>query len=205
MTAMTVREAETLTPRLPQEGQASPVCPTCRWPTWVRFWGDEGENTIRELRWTYGLCLVYKTVDIRAAEFDAATPYYFSCIRRRNRAAPARTRGCDHPGSAPNRIGQASSSDGTCVHARRSLARTMTPSWSTATRRPCPTDYDMSGPASLTSSRFTHLRGTCSRSTRPRRRWARNQGVIVQPRRPDLAVLGRASEGRRRADSRHHP
>lgn len=42
----------------------------------LRGLGDEGENTIRELRWTYGLRPVYKTVDTCAAEFDAATPYY---------------------------------------------------------------------------------------------------------------------------------
>ena len=48
-------------------------------------------------------------------------------------------------GSGPNRIGQGIEFDYTCVHAQcRSLARTMTPSWSTATRRPCPTDYDIS-------------------------------------------------------------
>ena len=29
----------------------------------LRNLGDEGENTIRELRWTYGLRPVYKTVD----------------------------------------------------------------------------------------------------------------------------------------------
>ena len=45
----------------------------------LRHLGDEGENTIRELRWSYDLRPVFKTVDTCAAEFDAVTPYYYSC------------------------------------------------------------------------------------------------------------------------------
>ena len=76
-TAMMVREAETLTPKLLKKAKLAGLSDVQ--VAHLRGLGDEGENTIRELRWTYGLRPVYKTVDTCAAEFDAATPYYYSC------------------------------------------------------------------------------------------------------------------------------
>ena len=64
-TAMTVREAETLTPKLLKKAKLAGLSDVQ--VAHLRGLGDEGENTIRELRWTYGLRPVYKTVDTCAA------------------------------------------------------------------------------------------------------------------------------------------
>ena len=150
----------------------------------LRGLGDEGENTIRELRWTYGLRPVYKTVDTCAAEFDAATPYYYSCYADETELRPREREAVIILGSGPNRIGQGIEFDYTCVHAVQELGKTMTPSWSTATRRPCPPITTC--PTASTSSRSPSK--TCSRSTRPRRRWARS-GRHRPARRPDPLSL----------------
>ena len=103
-TAMEVRDAEKLTAKLLKKAKLAGLSDLQI--AHLRNLGDEGENTIRELRWTYGLRPVYKTVDTCAAEFDAVTPYYYSCyadeteLRKRDREAVIIL------GSGPNRIGQ---------------------------------------------------------------------------------------------------
>jgi carbamoyl-phosphate synthase large subunit len=74
---------------------------------------------------TDGLARTYKAVDTCAAEFEAATPYYYSAHERRGRdgAAPAsEIRRGDNAsvvilGAGPNRIGQGIEFDYCCVHA----------------------------------------------------------------------------------------
>jgi carbamoyl-phosphate synthase large subunit len=93
---------------------------------------EVGERTsidpwfLRELRalatqgdGTGGLVRTYKSVDTCAAEFEAATPYYYSAHERRSSSEVRRG---DRPsvvilGSGPNRIGQGIEFDYCCVHA----------------------------------------------------------------------------------------
>src|SRR3954463_8467231 len=71
-----------------------------------------------------GLVRTYKSVDTCAAEFEAATPYYYSGWERPDRDGRARhevDRGSNEsvviPGAGPNRIGQGIEFDYCCVHA----------------------------------------------------------------------------------------
>jgi carbamoyl-phosphate synthase large subunit len=75
---------------------------------------------------TEGLVRTYKAVDTCAAEFEAATPYYYSAHERPNRDGTApesevrRQTGRDSVvilGAGPNRIGQGIEFDYCCVHA----------------------------------------------------------------------------------------
>ena len=118
-TAMTVREAETLTPKLLKKAKLAGLSDVQ--VAHLRGLGDEGENTIRELRWTYGLRPVYKTVDTCAAEFDAATPYYYSCYADETELRPREREAVIILGSGPNRIGQGIEFDYCCVHAALAL------------------------------------------------------------------------------------
>ncbi|MGH8963040.1 MAG: carbamoyl-phosphate synthase large subunit [Jatrophihabitantaceae bacterium] len=81
-----------------------------------------GENGVRLLRLRAGIRPVYKTVDTCAAEFAAATPYYYSSYDEETEVAEQR----DKPkviilGSGPNRIGQGIEFDYSCVHAVMAL------------------------------------------------------------------------------------
>ncbi|HXR29550.1 MAG TPA: carbamoyl-phosphate synthase large subunit [Solirubrobacterales bacterium] len=72
---------------------------------------------------TDGLLRTYKAVDTCAAEFEAATPYYYSAHERPSLGAPAsEVRRGERPsvvilGAGPNRIGQGIEFDYCCVHA----------------------------------------------------------------------------------------
>jgi carbamoyl-phosphate synthase large subunit len=81
-----------------------------------------GEDGVRLLRLRAGIRPVFKTVDTCAAEFQATTPYYYSCYDEENEVAPQP----DRPkviilGSGPNRIGQGIEFDYSCVHAAMAL------------------------------------------------------------------------------------
>ena len=116
-TAMTVREAETLTPKLLKKAKLAGLSDVQ--VAHLRGLGDEGENTIRELRWTYGLRPVYKTVDTCAAEFDAQTPYFYASADTRCEARTFPRSGKPVVmvlGSGPIRIGQGIEFDYSSVH-----------------------------------------------------------------------------------------
>ncbi len=72
---------------------------------------------------TDGLTRTYKSVDTCAAEFEAATPYYYSAHERPSAgAASSEVRRGERPsvvilGAGPNRIGQGIEFDYCCVHA----------------------------------------------------------------------------------------
>ncbi|HWM64921.1 MAG TPA: carbamoyl-phosphate synthase large subunit [Solirubrobacterales bacterium] len=73
---------------------------------------------------TEGLTRTYKSVDTCAAEFEAATPYYYSAHERSSggRAPASEVRRGERPsvvilGAGPNRIGQGIEFDYCCVHA----------------------------------------------------------------------------------------
>ena len=63
----------------------------------------------------------YKLVDTCAAEFEAATPYYYSCWEDESEADPVATRTALVVGSGPIRIGQGIEFDYCSVHAAWSL------------------------------------------------------------------------------------
>jgi carbamoyl-phosphate synthase large subunit len=71
---------------------------------------------------TDGLTRTYKAVDTCAAEFEAATPYYYSAHERPSAAAASEIRRGERAsvvilGAGPNRIGQGIEFDYCCVHA----------------------------------------------------------------------------------------
>jgi carbamoyl-phosphate synthase large subunit len=91
-----------------------------------RWFLRELELLAREGDGNEGLVRTYKAVDTCAAEFEAATPYYYSAHERRGRdgAPPAsevrRDTGRESViilGAGPNRIGQGIEFDYCCVHA----------------------------------------------------------------------------------------
>ncbi len=78
-------------------------------------------NEIRALRKKLGIIPVYSLVDTCAGEFEAYTPYFYSCYADRDE-----TRKTDKPsvivlGSGPNRIGQGIEFDYSCVHTVKAL------------------------------------------------------------------------------------
>ncbi len=76
---------------------------------------------IRALRKHWGLTPVYSLVDTCAGEFEASTPYFYSCYAEHDE-----TQRSDQPsvmviGSGPNRIGQGIEFDYSCVHTVKAL------------------------------------------------------------------------------------
>jgi len=74
------------------------------------------EEKVRRRRRHLDLEAVFKTVDTCAAEFAAATPYFYSTYEEENEAQPSRRRKVIILGGGPNRIGQGIEFDYCCVH-----------------------------------------------------------------------------------------
>ncbi|RBP98438.1 carbamoyl phosphate synthase large subunit [Bifidobacterium aemilianum] len=110
----------------------------------LRGLGDAGEDTVRELRWNYGIRPVYKTVDTCAAEFDAATPYYYSSYADESELRTRERQAVIILGSGPNRIGQGIEFDYTCVHAVQELGQDYDTIMVNCNPETVSTDYDMS-------------------------------------------------------------
>ncbi len=72
---------------------------------------------VRDLRKRYDLRPVYKMVDTCAAEFEAATPYFYSTYEEENEAPPLEEDKALVIGSGPIRIGQGIEFDYASVHA----------------------------------------------------------------------------------------
>ncbi len=72
---------------------------------------------VRQLRLAMGIRPVYKMVDTCAAEFEASTPYYYSCYDGENEAVRPPGRKAVVLGSGPIRIGQGIEFDYSAVHA----------------------------------------------------------------------------------------
>jgi len=75
------------------------------------------EREVRRTRWAAGIEPVYKLVDTCAAEFEAATPYYYSTYEQEAEDAPGTEPRIMILGGGPNRIGQGIEFDYCCVHA----------------------------------------------------------------------------------------
>ena len=76
---------------------------------------------VRELRGEQGIRPVYKMVDTCAAEFEAVTPYFYSCYDQENEAEPLPAPRALVIGSGPIRIGQGIEFDYCSVHAAWAL------------------------------------------------------------------------------------
>ncbi|MBN2239765.1 MAG: carbamoyl-phosphate synthase large subunit [Dehalococcoidales bacterium] len=79
------------------------------------------KTQITELRESWGIQAVYKTVDTCAAEFDATTPYYYSTYESESEVLPSDRQKAIVVGSGPIRIGQGIEFDYCCVHASYAL------------------------------------------------------------------------------------
>lgn len=103
----------------------------------IAFALGSSEEAVRQRRQQQGIKPVYKLVDTCAAEFEAYTPYYYSCYEspRSHLAesglttipAESEVRPSDRPkvmilGGGPNRIGQGIEFDYCCCHAAFALA-----------------------------------------------------------------------------------
>ncbi|MEM1450472.1 MAG: carbamoyl-phosphate synthase large subunit [Planctomycetota bacterium] len=74
-------------------------------------------EAIRARREEYGIAAVYKLVDTCAAEFEAATPYYYSTYEDESETRTGDADKIMILGGGPNRIGQGIEFDYCCVHA----------------------------------------------------------------------------------------
>ncbi len=82
----------------------------------------KSEQEIKELRYGYGIHAVYKMVDTCAAEFEASTPYYYSCYDGESEVEPDNSKKKIMVlGSGPIRIGQGIEFDYCSVHSTWAL------------------------------------------------------------------------------------
>ncbi len=74
------------------------------------------EHEVTRQRYKLGIKRTYKMVDTCAAEFEAKTPYFYSCFDQENESIPSDRKKIVVLGSGPNRIGQGIEFDYCCVH-----------------------------------------------------------------------------------------
>jgi carbamoyl-phosphate synthase large subunit len=84
---------------------------------------DLPPEQVRQQRQGWGITPVYKMVDTCAAEFDAATPYFYSTYEQENEALPEPGPKALVVGSGPIRIGQGIEFDYCSVQAAQALDR----------------------------------------------------------------------------------
>jgi carbamoyl-phosphate synthase large subunit len=82
---------------------------------------NRNSEQVRKVRLMQNIQPVYKIVDTCAAEFDAATPYFYSTYEQEDEACPTRKKKAMVIGSGPIRIGQGIEFDYCCVHAAFAL------------------------------------------------------------------------------------
>ncbi|MBT6843406.1 MAG: carbamoyl-phosphate synthase large subunit [Candidatus Melainabacteria bacterium] len=79
------------------------------------------KRDIRELRDSYNIQPVYKTIDTCAGEFESYTPYHYSCYDQEDEITTSDKEKVIILGGGPNRIGQGIEFDYCCVHASHAL------------------------------------------------------------------------------------
>jgi len=84
---------------------------------------DRLPEQVRDLRHQWHILPVYKMVDTCAAEFDAATPYFYSTYEEENEALTIKENKALVIGSGPIRIGQGIEFDYCSVHSARALQK----------------------------------------------------------------------------------
>jgi carbamoyl-phosphate synthase large subunit len=82
---------------------------------------DKDERTIRNMRAARNVKPVFKMVDTCAAEFEAATPYFYSTYESECEARPSTNKKVIVVGAGPIRIGQGIEFDYCCVHGALAL------------------------------------------------------------------------------------
>jgi carbamoyl-phosphate synthase large subunit len=82
---------------------------------------DRLPEQVRDLRHSWDIRPVFKMVDTCAAEFDAATPYFYSSYEQENEALPSGENQAVVLGSGPIRIGQGIEFDYCSVHSAWAL------------------------------------------------------------------------------------
>jgi len=82
---------------------------------------DRLSEQVRQLRHDWNIRPVYKMVDTCAAEFDAATPYFYSTYEQENEAKPSKGNKAIVIGSGPIRIAQGIEFDYCSVHSAWAL------------------------------------------------------------------------------------
>jgi len=83
--------------------------------------GCKGDD-IRALRKKLGIIPVYSLVDTCAGEFEASTPYFYSCYAELDETRKTKKKSVIVLGSGPNRIGQGIEFDYSCVHTVKALS-----------------------------------------------------------------------------------
>ncbi len=87
----------------------------------IAYLTKTNEASVKKRRNAAGIRPVYKLVDTCAAEFRAATPYYYSTYETENEARVSKDKKVIILGGGPNRIGQGIEFDYCCVHASFAL------------------------------------------------------------------------------------
>jgi carbamoyl-phosphate synthase large subunit len=82
---------------------------------------NQTEANMRSIRKQLKVEPVYNLVDTCAAEFEAATPYYYSTYGEESETKPSKNQKIMILGGGPNRIGQGIEFDYCCVHAVMAL------------------------------------------------------------------------------------
>ncbi len=108
---------------------SEPLTPKLLWQAKRLGFSDEQVGTladrlteqVRESRHSWNIRPVYKMVDTCAAEFDAATPYFYSTYEQENEAIPYQGNKAVVIGSGPIRIGQGIEFDYCSVHSAWAL------------------------------------------------------------------------------------
>jgi carbamoyl-phosphate synthase large subunit len=90
--------------------------------TIAQLWQSDADS-IRAARKETGILPVYKMVDTCAAEFTAATPYFYATYDEENESTPLAKQSVIVLGSGPIRIGQGVEFDYATVHAVKALQR----------------------------------------------------------------------------------
>ncbi len=80
-----------------------------------------GEDALREKRKSLDIQPTYKLVDTCSAEFEAYTPYFYSCYDKEDESRVRDEKKVVILGGGPNRIGQGIEFDYCCVHASFAL------------------------------------------------------------------------------------
>ena len=88
--------------------------------TIAKLWGTSADS-IRAKRQELGITPVFKMVDTCAAEFDSATPYFYSTYEEDNESQPSKKQSILVIGSGPIRIGQGVEFDYATVHSVRAI------------------------------------------------------------------------------------
>jgi carbamoyl-phosphate synthase large subunit len=88
----------------------------------IAYATNSPEDEVRAYRKSLGIVPAYKLVDTCAAEFAAATPYYYSSYEQESEVLPSDRRKVMILGGGPNRIGQGIEFDYCCCHAAYALS-----------------------------------------------------------------------------------